>query len=272
MTTIHPFDEATALTALGDGRFTGRTSPAYANMAGPFGGVTAATLLRAALAHPERRGDPVALTANFCAAIATGDFEVEARLLRGGKSTQHWQVELRQEGIGVAASALIICGEPRQTWSHRPVSAPAAPPAEAVEAWSMPGLPAWIGAYDFRFVTGAPNWRGKSGDAPQSAQSLLWLRDAPPRPLDHLSLAALSDAFFIRLFQVRGSMVPVGTVTLSTYFFADEASLARQGDRPLLGTADAKIFSGGFFDQTAELWADDGKLLATSTQVVWYKE
>lgn len=272
MTKIHPFDEATALAVVGDGRFTGRTSPAYANMAGPFGGITAATLLRAAIGHPERRGDPVALTVNFCAAIATGEFEVEARLLRGGKSTQHWQVELRQEGIGVAASALVVFGEPRQTWSHRPVSAPAVPPAEAVERWTMPGLPAWIDAYDFRFVTGAPNWRGKAGGEPQSAQSRLWLRDAPDRPLDHLSLAALSDAFFIRIFQVRGGLAPVGTVTLSTYFFADQAALDRQASRPLLGTADAKIFSGGFFDQTAELWADDGNLLATSTQVVWYKE
>ncbi len=272
MTMIHPFDEATALASAGSGRFTGRTSPAYANMAGPFGGITAATLLRAAIEHPERRGDPVALTVNFCAAIATGDFEVEARLLRGGKSTQHWQVELRQDAIGVAASALVVFGAPRQTWSHRPISAPAVPPAEAVEPWTMPGLPAWIDRYDFRFVAGAPNWRGKTGAEPQSAQSRLWLRDAPDRPLDHLSLAALSDAFFIRIFQVRGGLVPVGTVTLSTYFFADQATLARQAARPLLGTADAKIFAGGFFDQTAELWADDGNLLATSTQVVWYKE
>jgi len=272
MTMIHPFDAATALTPQGGGRFTGRPSAEYANMAGPFGGITAATLLRAAMEHPERRGAPVALTVNFCAAIASGDFEVEARLLRGGKSTQHWQVELRQEGLGIAASALVVFGEPRQTWSHRPMQAPDVPPAAAVDPWTMPSLPAWISRYDFRFITGAPKWRAAASGAPQDARSQLWLRDAPDRPLDHLSLAALSDAFFIRLFQVRGGMAPVGTVTLTTYFFADEAAMARQGARALLGTADAKIFSGGFFDQTAELWADDGALLATSTQVVWYKE
>ena len=66
----HPFDEAVALNALvasvdEHGRasarqFEGRPHPAYANMVGPFGGVTAAQALAAVLAHPERLGEPVA--------------------------------------------------------------------------------------------------------------------------------------------------------------------------------------------------------------------
>jgi hypothetical protein len=45
----HVFDQAIALTASGDGVYTGATSPAYANMVGPFGGITAATVLNAVL-------------------------------------------------------------------------------------------------------------------------------------------------------------------------------------------------------------------------------
>ena len=41
----HPFDQAIALAASADGRYSGATSPAYANMVGPFGGITAATAL-----------------------------------------------------------------------------------------------------------------------------------------------------------------------------------------------------------------------------------
>jgi hypothetical protein len=40
----------------------------------------------------------------------------------------------------------------------------------------------------------------------------------------------------------------------------------------LLGQAKAQAFRNGFFDQTAQLWSEAGVLLATSTQIVYYKE
>ena len=43
----HVFDQAIALTSTGNGLYTGATSPAYANMVGPFGGVTAAVNIEA---------------------------------------------------------------------------------------------------------------------------------------------------------------------------------------------------------------------------------
>ena len=49
----HPFDSAVALQPQADGTFLGHTSPAYANMVGPFGGITAAQALNAALLHPQ---------------------------------------------------------------------------------------------------------------------------------------------------------------------------------------------------------------------------
>ncbi len=104
----HPFDEAVALDALvasvdEHGRasarqFEGRPHPAYANMVGPFGGVTAAQALAAVLAHPERLGEPVALTVNFAAALADAPFRVEARPARTNRSTQHWTVTMTQTG------------------------------------------------------------------------------------------------------------------------------------------------------------------------------
>ena len=51
---IHPFDTATSLEPAGDHAWTGHTSPAYANMVGPFGGITAAQALSAVLRHPQR--------------------------------------------------------------------------------------------------------------------------------------------------------------------------------------------------------------------------
>ncbi len=68
----HPFDAAVGLTPLTAGLSTGETNPAYNNMVGPFGGVTAATLLESVLKHPERLGDPLSLTVNFAGPITEG--------------------------------------------------------------------------------------------------------------------------------------------------------------------------------------------------------
>jgi hypothetical protein len=70
-----PFELATALGgAASDPVRTGRTSDAYWTFISPFGGVSAAAALRAVLERPEREGDPLALTVNFCAPIAKGRF------------------------------------------------------------------------------------------------------------------------------------------------------------------------------------------------------
>lgn len=268
-TTLHPLDDATALKELEPGRYSGVMGVAYWNMAGPFGGTSAAILMRAVMDHPARRGRPVAQTVNFCAAIAEGDFEVSVRLVRDGRSTQHWWVELVQ-GDTVAGTASIVTGPSRETWGHRPGKPPVMPPLDEVEVLPTAGRGAWLERYEFRFERGPPV-RGASPDNPGSALSQLWIRDEPPRPLDYVSLASLADTFVIRLLQVRGDLPPVATVTLTTYFMADETEMARQGARSLIGVADTKAFKHGFNDQSAELWSDDGELLAVSHQVVWFK-
>jgi hypothetical protein len=70
----------------------------------------------------------------------------------------------------------------------------------------------------------------------------------------------------------RPNWVPIGTVALTTYFHADAAQLAGQGSAPVLGLARALNFGKGFFDQTAEIWSESGALLATTHQVVYFKE
>ena len=55
----HVFDQAIALTATGEGTYSGATSPAYANMIGPYGGITAATVLHGVMQHPALLGEPL---------------------------------------------------------------------------------------------------------------------------------------------------------------------------------------------------------------------
>ena len=59
---------------------------------------------------------------------------------------------------------------------------------------------------------------------------------------------------------------------MTVYFHAGSAQLAECGHGWVLGQARAQAFRNGFFDQTAQLWSENGHLLATSHQVVYYKE
>ena len=41
---------------------------------------------------------------------------------------------------------------------------------------------------------------------------------------------------------------------------------------PVLGVARTNVVRRGFFDQEAQIWSEAGALLATSQQMVWFKE
>ena len=87
MTTHHPFDQALALDSTAPRHYRGQTHPAYWNMVGPFGGITAATVLRSILLHPELLGEPLSLTVNYAGALSTGPFTVQAAPVRTNRST-----------------------------------------------------------------------------------------------------------------------------------------------------------------------------------------
>jgi acyl-CoA thioesterase len=266
----HPFDSAIALSPLAPGQYAGHTSPAYANMVGPFGGIVAAQMLHAIMQHPLRLGEPVAFTINYAAALADGAFEIEAQPARTNRSTQHWQVQVRQAGQ-VALTATAITAVRRETWSDVEHAMPLVPAASTL-AREFPPVPmTWVKRYDIRPVAGQLSrvWDG-SGQA--DSLSRLWLRDEPARPLDFCSLAALADVFFIRLFLRRATRVPVGTVTMTVFFHTDSAQLAEVGDNFLLGQAVGQNFRNGYFDQAAQLWATNGELLVTTSQLVYYRE
>lgn len=267
----HPFDRACALTHEGGGRFNGHTSPDYWNMAGPFGGTTAAVLLRAALEDLPESVEPVALTVNYCAPLVQGSFVITARTARSGKTVRHASVELQQRGA-VAATASVVLARRRDTWSHQEVSMPEVPPPDAVAPMQTDGRLPWLQRYEFRFVHGPWQPQVQPYATVQPAHSTLWVADAPRRALDHLSLAALCDVFFVRVFHVRGTLVPAGTVTMTVHFHASAAEIAAQGSEPVLGIADAHTFTRNFGDQIAQIWSNRGRLLATTTQLTWFKD
>jgi acyl-CoA thioesterase len=272
MTDQNAFDAALALAPAAPMTWTGHTHPAYANFNGQFGGITAATLLRAILTGA-KGGAPVSVTVNYCAAMTQGPFEIAAREIRKGRTLQHWSADLIQGGK-VCATALVALANRAQSWSHAPLAPPAAPPPNRVAKMNPGEWKGWVGQYDMHFIEGSTeHLRGQPPLAePQSAHSLLWLRHSTPRPLDYEGLMCMSDAFFVRMIQVRNTFPAMGTVSITTYFHCDAAALERQGDDYLLCNVDSRVFRDTFHDQSAELWSRDGVLLANTHQIVWYAE
>ena len=268
---MHPLDAVITLKPIAEDEFLAHTQSDYANMIGPFGGATCAALLQAVIQHPKKIGVPVAFTLNFAAPLADGPFTICTRAARTNRSTQHWVIEARQAS-GVVALATAVFAERRPTWSDTEAQTPQNLTSPSSLA-RMPteNRPAWVQRYDMRFIEGAfPD--AFDGQEQAHSQSRLWVRDHPPRPLDYPALMAISDSFFPRIFVRRRKPSPIGTVSITTYFHADEAAMAAQSDHYVIGTARANTFHQGFFDQSGELWSHQGQLLATTHQTVYFKD
>ena len=270
----HPLDDALLLQPAAPGVFTGRTTEPYWNMVGPYGGVTAATLLAGVLQHPDRLGDPLSLTVNYAGAVTEGAFTVRATAVRTNRSTQHWWVTLSQndaDGVEqVATTATAITAVRRSTWSSTESPMPRVPaPADCT---AIDGLfpVQWVRRYEMRPIAGPlpTQWDGSEYDS----LTQLWVRDAPARVLDFAALAGISDVFFPRIWRRRATRVPIGTVSMTVYFHAGAELLAHTGSGYLLAQARAQEFRNGFFDQTAQLWNEAGEMLVTTQQIVYYKE
>lgn len=269
----HPLDEALQLAWQGDDRWRGHTHPAWANMVGPYGGITAAVALQAVMQHPQLLGEPVALTVNYAAALVDGPFEWQAVPVRTNRATQHWQLTLSQridDQPQVMATATVLTAMRRETWQAQDCPMPQVVPPEQAPPVVLFDSVEWVRRYEMRLVSGpVPEVQdGRSLDS----LTQLWLRDAAGRALDFAALASMADAFYPRVWRRRARWVPAGTVSQTIYFHASGAQLASVGDAYLLGQAQSQDFRAGFFDQSAQLWSRSGVLLASAHQIVYYKE
>jgi hypothetical protein len=279
----HAFDQALQLRTLQQdphgGRYAGHTHAAWANMVGPYGGILAAIAVHGAQQHPAFLGQPLALTVNYAGPAASGAWELQTRLARTNRSTQHWTFELGQTDADgathVVLTGTLMAGLRRATWGGTDMPMPDVPPPEALAPPNDPVTIGWRARYELRRADGGlpPQWTYVDNASAPAVASLdqMWLRDADARPLDFAALAAGCDIFYPRVWQRRGAHTPAGTVSMTVYFHADAHALRAVGADFVLAQARAQEYRGGFFDQTAQLWARDGTMLATTHQLVYYK-
>ncbi|HZW22094.1 thioesterase family protein [Noviherbaspirillum sp.] len=265
--TLHPFDQAIALSTEGEDLRRGHTSAHYWNAISPFGGTTVATLLQAILTDPRRLGDPLALTVNFAGPLQKGDFMLRVHPVRTGRSTQHWQIEIRQgDDQEPAVTGSAVFAVRRDAWSDTESRMPQADAPERLDRYASPANVPFLSMYDVRYADCNPLAGGKD------SATQCWISDVPPRPLDFPSIAAQCDTFIPRLFVRKGGPTAISTVTLTINFHVDSAGLQRVEGHHTFAQAKANAFNGGYYDQEGKLWSRNGQLLATTHQMVWYRD
>lgn len=246
--------------------FTSHTDKRYWNMIGPYGGWVAALMLKAVIHdQPATPFEPVAFTVDFMKAPKEGELVIRRSCDRAGRTASFWRVELEMADGTPCARALLTMAERRDTSVFSPENMPDVPAPEAVERFETTVLPVkWAHLYETRVVKGA------MGSLTPDTQSLVWVRDSDLRPLDHVSMIAISDSPFPRLFLATGRPSNISTITMTTYLHASMAELQAIGSELILADSRCARSVGGFYDQHTHFYSQGGDLVAASQQMVWY--
>ncbi|HQN51027.1 MAG TPA: thioesterase family protein [Phenylobacterium sp.] len=261
------FDAALPLSPLGPRAWASQADKRYWNAIGPWGGWTAALLLKAVLAEADHNGTPVAMTINLMGGLdETAPLALMTRPARQGRSMEFWTSELIQNDAS-AAMAMVTLGHRRDTLTAHEAEFPQVAPPESLNPPERRAGLAFGAMFESRYLPGAIPFQSEGG----STETFTWVRDAQARPLDYPLLAALADVFAPRVFYRSAERRPVSTVSMTVYFHATPQELAAVGGDFVLAQARARRFEAGFFDQAGTLWSRDGLLLATTEQLCWFK-
>jgi hypothetical protein len=260
------FDQATAVTARGDGGYLAGLRPEYAvGGTKPNGGYLLACLARAALAAAAEAGSGhehvVAAGIQYYAALDVGPAVIGTRVLRAGRTATQVSAAISAPGVagrlGAEARftlATLPAGEEPFWGGAEPVALPPADECVAClwgpqEGTTLRFDPAttFSRTPDGPVVTGAGEFRAWFTDEDRAAVDtvgLLYAADCLPPPTAGI---------------VWTGWVP--TLDLTAYVRAMPAP------GPLRLRMRAQLVSGGFADEVCEAWDSAGRLVLRSTQL-----
>ena len=262
---------AMTLEPAGPGRWTTDAGPEWRNPGGGlWGGYAIGLAIRVMEAEPEAVGEPLSLTLTYASALPAGRLDIRTRRLRQGGSIGVWEVEINPAGSDeVGVHAIVTMARRPQTPPFAFAAMPAAPPPESLPSpgMMMPGAGQHFGAQAFerRSAEGFPPQPGPD------SRSLVWVRSRRG-PWDKALLGMVTDNSAPRAFYALGMAVSTTTLSLTVYLHASSAEIAALGDDYLLIECEGRVGGGGASDERSSYWSRDGKLLATSEQLAWYRE
>ena len=256
---------------MGDGVFRGNIDPGWWIERGPNGGYVAAIILRGltmAVDDPVRT--PRSLTIHYLAPPVEGPVEMVTTIDRSGRSLTFVSGRMVQGPerrlVGLAVGAFAVPLSSSIEFQHRSMPSGVPGPEE------LPPPPPPLGGrviplrerYEMRHALGGAPFSGAD-----EAVSGGWIRLAEPRPVDHLLMAALTDAWMPPIFTTVTMEKPVGvpTIDLTIHFRAPLPVEGLADDAWLFVHFRTRVAAEGFIEEDGEIWSPDGRLLAQSRQL-----
>lgn len=257
------------LEAVAPGRWSTVADPAWRNPGGGlWGGYAIGLAIRVLEAEPDAIGEALSLTLTYAAALPAGALDIRTRRLRQGGSIGVWEVEIAPAGSSEVGVHAIV------TMARRPQTPPFAFAAmpEAPDPESLP-VPVFLGASE-HFGAQALERRSLDNFPPKAtgdSRTLAWVRSRRG-PLDKAILGMITDNSAPRSMYALGPNVMTTTLTLTVYLHGTVEEIAAVGDDFILVECEGRVGGGGASDERSSYWRRDGKLLATSEQLSWYRE
>jgi acyl-coenzyme A thioesterase PaaI-like protein len=257
------------LTAVGPGRWTTRAGEEWRNPGGGlWGGYAVGLAVRVMEAEPDARGEALSLTLTYAAGLPAGDLDIRTRRLRQGGSIGVWEVEISPAGSGeVGVHAIVTMAKRPHTPSFAFATMPDAPDPESLPSPVFAGASQHFGASALERRTLDTFPPKATGDS----RTLAWVRSRRG-PLDKAILGMITDNSAPRAFYALGPTVMTTTLSLTVYLHGTVEEIAEVGDDFILVECEGRVGGGGASDERSSYWRRDGKLLATSEQLAWYRE
>ncbi|MFO1013122.1 MAG: thioesterase family protein [Caulobacteraceae bacterium] len=258
---------------LGPGRWRLNADPKWCNPGGGlWGGYDIGVAIGVLKEEPTAAGEALSLTLTYAYALPPGDLVIRTRCLRQGGSIGVWEVELcsgPDEAVGV--HAIVTMARRPETPAFQFAKMP-----DYADPESLPTPPGFGNTPTRDHMAGtAFERRGMEHTFPPKASgdayTLCWVR-SKRWPLDKITLGMITDNMPPRSMFALGGGIMTTTLSLTVYLHATEAELAAIGHDYILVECDGRVGQGGASDERSSYWSRDGKLLATSEQLAWYRQ
>jgi len=282
------FEQATAVTQVGEGRFRAVVDPGWSTPIAANGGYLAAILVRAIEAAGATRGDGGArqlrsLTCHYLRPVSGGPLDVRVEVVRVGRRISTVEVTAsqgRKEAIRALAALAVLDLPAAGQWEQEPPDVGAPPPRDAPlidpDDYRHSGMDRWLGPTPtmppmFRRVRVAPRIGGvpfsarplPPGEAPETGG---WIALPETRPIDAAFIALCTDVWWPPAFQPLGRPAIAPTIDLTIHVRADVPPDGLP-DQPVLGWYRSTAAHGGLMEEDAALFLPDGTLLAHARQL-----
>ena len=254
---MHIFDESLQLTPIGDGRWRAPLDHRWWIYLGPNGGFLASLCLKA-LQEVAGGVQPRSLTVHYPGRAEEGDVELEVQLDKKGRTftfvsgRMYQNDKLLSTFVGAFAPA-----QSGPSFDDSPM--PDVKMPEDIEELAIPDamVPDFARQFDYRTASDFMPFSGA-----ERAEGIAWIRFKEDRPIDALQIPTIADGLYPVIFAKLEAPAAVPTIDLTVHF---RETLPRPYDW-LLGRFETKVAAEGFMEESGEMWARDGTLVAISRQ------